>query len=160
MTNREKSAPRFCGFRSSVPSRKLFCLSECRFQMWCEVKHLLYFLSVFSAVINACMLAKQHTISGQLSTSAVLKHHFFPLNTSICVWSVSHHSSRQQLHCMKFSIEQWKLYLSKRWVLLIFLFVCFSLSHILGLVFSPKANHRKNASFWYSSYKGVHPEVN
>lgn len=134
-----------------------YALVNVTFKCGCEVKHLLYFLSVFSPVIKACMLAKQHTVSGQLSTSAVLKHHFFPL--SVCVWSVSHHSSRQQLHCMKFSIEQWKFYFSKRWVLLIFCF-CFSLSLILGLVFSPKANHRKNYSLWYSSYKWVHPEVN
>lgn len=111
---------------------------------------------IFSPVKSTSMLAKQRRVSGQLSTSAVLKHHFFPLNTSLSVRSVSHHSSRQQLHCMKSPIEQWTLLSLKEVGFVDF----FLLSHTGGLGFSPKANHRKSDSLWYSSHEWVNPEVN
>lgn len=114
---------------------------------------------VFSPVINTSVVTKQHTVPGQLSTSALLKHRFFPLNTSICVVSVSHHSSRQQLRSVKFPYRVVKALTSeRRGVLLIFFF---PVTRSGGLLFSPKANHRKSGSLQYFIiYKRVNPEVN
>lgn len=106
------------------------------------------------------MLTKQHTVPGQLSTSALLKHRFFPLNTSICVVSVSHHSSRRQLRSVKFPYTVVKAFTSERGGSCWFFFFP-PVTHAGGLLFSPKANHRKSGSLQYFIIcKRVNPEVN